>query len=373
MKQKKFLTLVTAALVLGALAWFLHRSERDAWQDRPLQAGEAFFDGLPVNDVALVRLEDADGRVTLRRGEAQWVVEERDDHPSNFGDIADLILQVSRLQARQAVPVGESDLGQLSLRMPGDGHQPEETGLRLHLEDEAGRPLVTMLLGKLHYTTLAGQGPEVADTATGRYVLDPQRPGVAYLVTTTFDQLRAKPPAWLDRTFVTTGMAKRVAVEAEDEERRWILQRDQPGGAWNLAGLRRNQTLDTSRVLDVDTMLGSMVLADVAEGPEDDRIQPLEDRPVRVVVETFDDLRYAFTVGAGEGDTLPVRVVVEAVASDDAEAAGGDEAEAASAVREEQLAQAAKFRDQVVLVPRNFFEPFFAPRSSLIGPPPPND
>lgn len=373
MKQKHFLLLVVAALVLAAVAWILHRGERASWQDRPLEAGDAFFEGLPVNDVALVRLKDAAGHVTLRRGEDGWTVDERGGYPANFRDISDLILLVSRMQARQVVPVTEGDLGQLELRQPGEGVLPDESGLVLDLEDSEGSRLASLVLGKTHFTAPTGGRPETTGTATGRYVLDPERPGNAYLVMATFDGARSAPSTWLDRSFVTPGMARRVAVEAEEEDRSWVLEREQPGGAWSLLGLRRNQTLDASRVLDVDTVLSAMMLADVTDGPEDARAGALEEQPVLVDVETFDGVRYKFTVGAGRADNLPVRVEAEMIEVGEAgpvEAAeGGELAAAAPDLREEKLAQAARFHDRVVFVPRNFFEPFLVTRSSLVGPP----
>jgi hypothetical protein len=104
-----------------------------------------------------------------------------------------------------------------------------------------------------------------------------------------------------------------------------------------------------------------MAVADVPDGPDDARIEPLQDNPVTVTADTFDGLRYVLTVGAGDGDNLPVKVAAEALP--DAAPATDEERKG----RDEKLAAAGKFRDRVVFVPRNFVAPFLQPRAAFLS------
>jgi hypothetical protein len=110
--------------------------------------------------------------------------------------------------------------------------------------------------------------------------------------------------------------------------------------------------------MSVDSMLTSMAVADVPDGPEDARLKPLEENPVTVTADTFDGVRYILTIGRGDGDNLPVKVMAEALqpVSDETKKA-----------QEEKLAAAAKFQDKVVFVPRNFLAPFLFSRSEFIA------
>ena len=368
--MKKFPFLLIGAVAIALLAWFLHRADRGSWRAEALPPGAALLGGFDVNRVASILISGPDGEVTLRRGDDGWGVVERGGYATDFERVAALVRSLGDLQAVQSVPLAEGDRGQLALREPGDDVPEGEAGVVLELSDAEGQPLRSLILGKMHYTNPQGARPETGGTVTGRYVFLGDRPGHAYLVSQTFADAATAPTEWLDRGFVRPGTVGKIEVKAAGQDRAWTLQREGPGTAWTLAGLRRNQTLDNARVSNIETMISSMAVADVAEGPDDVRVKPLEEKPVAVTVETFDGVRYLFTVGEGDGDNLPVRVTAEAVALNEvSEEEPAEVTEEKRKVQEEQLAAAAKFEGLVVFLPRNFVEPFFAARSSLIGPP----
>ena len=69
-----------------------------------------------------------------------------------------------------------------------------------------------------------------------------------------------------------------------------------------------------------------------------------------VTADTFDGVRYGLTIGRGDGENLPVQLTAEALP----DTAG-------------PLAAAAKFKDPVVFLPRNFVAPFLQEREELLG------
>jgi hypothetical protein len=116
----------------------------------------------------------------------------------------------------------------------------------------------------------------------------------------------------------------------------------------------------------------------VPDGPDDVRVKPLEENPVIVTADTFDGLRYVLTIGRGDGDSLPVKVSVEA-SPDEASAPSpaqgqtpeqaATQAEQAQKAKEAQLAAAEKFKDRVVFIPRNFVAPFLSSRAEMLAAP----
>jgi len=374
--MKKFPYLLAGAAVVALLAWFLHRAERGGWREEAVPPGTALLGGFEVNEVATVRLAGPDGTVTLRRGGAGWGVAERGGHAADFERMAALVRGLADLQALQSVPLAESDRGQLTLRAPGDDVPGGEAGVLVELSDANGAPVRSLLLGRMHFTPPQGARPGTTGSITGRYVFLNDRPGHAYLVPQSFDGVSTKPAEWLDKTFVRPGAPARVEVKGPGRDRTWTLEREAQGVPWKLAGLRRNQTTDQARAGTVETMLSGMAVADVADGPDDPRIGPLAAKPVTVTVDSFDGVRHVFTIGEGDGDNLPVKVVAESLWSEESgpvdgppqEQAGEEEAEQGK-LREDKLAVAKKFEGMVVFVPRNFVEPFLAARSAFVGAP----
>jgi hypothetical protein len=356
MKGPKILYLLFAAAFVAALAWSLHRSELGSWQQEAVPAGAKILGDFPVNDVASLTLSGPDGRVTLQRGESGWGVVERGGYPTDFEKVSALILKLSDLQALQSLPVAETDYGALALRTEGNDIPREEAGTQVELKNAAGQPLAALILGKTHMTAPPGMRPEIGGTASGRYVMPSGQGGNAYLVSETFSDLQTAPSAWIDKNLVRPGMPRRVEVQSKDGQ--WILTRDAAGAQWTMEGLRKNQSLDAAKTMSVDSMLTSMAVADVPDGPEDARLKPLEENPVTVTADTFDGVRYILTIGRGDGDNLPVKVMAEALqpVSDETKKA-----------QEEKLAAAAKFQDKVVFVPRNFLAPFLFSRSEFIA------
>jgi len=360
MKGPKFLYLLFAAAVIAVLAWYLHRSERGSWREDTVAAGAKVLGEFPVNDVASVALSGPDGRVTLQRGEEGWGVNERSGYPTDFARVSSLVLKLSDLEAVQSVPVGEGDYGILALRTGADDILREEAGTEIVLKDAAGKTLAALVLGKMHMTTPQGTRPEIGGTASGRYVMPAGGGGSAYLVPETFSDLQTTPSAWTDKTFVRPGMPRRVEVNSKDGS--WVLKRDASGGPWTMEGLRKSQSVDMNKAMSIDSMFTSMAVADVPDGPDDARVKPLEENPVTVTADTFDGVRYVLTVGRGDGDNLPVRIVAEVLPGETAPA--NDEAKK---LRDEKLAAAEKFKGRVVFIPRNFLAPFLEARSSFVA------
>ena len=379
MKSSKLFYLAMAAAVLAAAAWYLHRGEKSSWQDRALPAGADLLTGIPVNDVAAVLLRGPDGaEVTLRRGDGGWGVGERAGYPADFGKIAEFVRKLSALKALQAVPVAQGDLGALALRAPGEGVPAEQAGTVVELRGADGVKIAAIVLGKIHYTSAPGMRPEIGGAATGRYVMPEGGQPAAYLVTETLADLRTAPSAWIDTGFVRPGLARRLDVRADGKDRSWTLERESPGAPWKLAGAKPEESLAAAKLVSLDSLLSGMAVSDAPDGPDDARIKPLADNPVSVSVETFDGLRYIFTIGEGSGDNLPVKVAVQASPEPPAQPApppeSGDAAKQTaenSKLRDDRIAGAARFQDRVVFIPRNFVEIFLKPRTALLAPPSP--
>ena len=384
MKGSKFLYLLVAAALIGGLALLMKTREEASWQEAAVEAGAKLLGDLAVNDVASVRLLGADGRVTAKRVDGVWVVEERGNYPADFSKISALVRKLADLEPVQSVPLGEGDAPALALKVPTGGAPDAETGTLVELSDASGNQLASLVAGKTHSTDSPTAGPMgmPGGMVTGRYFMLADAPQTAYLVTETFSDLQTSPSQWIDKNFVRPGQPKRIEVKAGGKDRSWTIEREAPGAAWKLAGAGKNQNLDTTKLLDIDSLVTGLAIADVPAEPDDARLKPLREKPVTVTVDSFEGLRYALKFGEGAGDNLPAEISVEVTGDpvpppappsegQTAEAAAAAAMDAAKKARDEKVAQAAKFQGKQVFIPRNFLQPFLGARSSLLAAPTP--
>lgn len=381
MKGSKFLYLLIAAALIGGLALLMKSRDEASWQEAAVEAGSKLLGDLAVNDVASVRLLGAEGRVTAKRANDTWVIEERGNYPANFAKISALVRKVAELEPVQTVPLGEGDAAALVLKLPTGGAPDAETGTLVELSDASGKKLAALVAGKTHSTSSPDAGPMgmAGDMVTGRYLLLADAPGTAYLVTETFSDLQTSPAQWIDKNFVRPGPPKRIEVKAEGKDRRWTIERDAPGAAWKLAGAGKNDNLDPTKLLNIDSLVTGLAVADVPDAPDDARLKPLREKPVSVTLDSFEGLRYALTFGEGGADNLPAEISVE-VTGDPAtppapvvadgqkpDEAAAQAMEAARKARDEKVAQAARLQGKRVFIPRNFLQIFLVDRQSLLA------
>ena len=383
MKGSKFLYLLLAAALIGGLALLMKSRDEASWQEATVEAGTKLLGDLAVNDVASIRLLGAEGRVTAKRANDTWVIEERGNYPADFTKISALVRKMAELEPVQAVPLGEGDAAALVLKVPTGGAPDAETGTLVELSDASGKKLAALVAGKTHSTTSPNAGPMgmAGGMVTGRYLMLADAAGTAYLVTETLSDLQTSPAQWIDKNFVRPGPPKRIEVKAEGKDRNWTIERDAPSAAWKLAGAGKNENLDPTKLLNIDSLVTALAVSDVPDAPDDARLKPLQEKPVSVTVVSLEGLRYALKFGDGNADNLPAEISVEvtgdpatppapvAAEGEKPEEAAAKAMEAAKKARDEKVAQAAKLQGKRLFIPRNFLEPFLGTRSFLLAAP----
>ena len=383
MNGSKLVYLLVAAAVMGGLALLMKSRDEASWQEATVQAGTKLLGDLAVNDVASVRLLGPEGRVTAKRVNDTWVIEERGNYPADFARISALVRKVAEFEPVQSVPLGGEAAAALVLKVPTGGAPDAETGTLVELSDASGQKMAALVAGKTHSTASPTAGPMgmAGGMVTGRYVMLADAPQTAYLVTETFSELQTAPAQWIDKSFVRPGPPQRIEVQAESKDRNWTIERDAPGAAWRLAGAGKKENLDPAKVLNIDALVTGLAVADVPDAPDDARLKPLQEKPVSVTVDSFEGLRYALKFGEGNGDNLPAEISVEVTGDPFAppapalaegqkpEEAAAQAMETAKKARDEKVAQAAKLQGKQVFIPRNFLEPFLATRSFMLAAP----
>ncbi len=169
MKSNKLiiLSLVTIVVVLAATMMSRHRAPSTSLQKQPL-----FPDLLEkVNDIASVSLSKQGKTLTLVREDKQWLIQQSDNYPANFGKIRETVIAVAELRILAEKTGNPKRYKRLGVEDPAT---EGASSLLLSLFDTGGDALASLIVGKPRHSKSAGDKPglyvRLPDTQTALLV-----------------------------------------------------------------------------------------------------------------------------------------------------------------------------------------------------------
>ncbi len=291
MSRNQFLVILAALVLLVAggagVAWW----KRAGYEVADARIGQRLLEGLKVDEVAQVDVADAQGTVTLVRGEGGWSVKERGGFPADIEPIRELLVKLHELKVVQAEGLTDAVKPRMQLAAPGAGAKPEETGTLVELKARDGKSVAKLVLGKqaMKEVRAAGLGGGVP---SGRYVwvaADPQRVSV---VSEPFTSLAAKPQEWLAKELLRLERPKSLTAVGPEGRERWSVSKDSEAADWKLAGAGK---FNTGRAQDAASALYGLRIADAAAGVSD--ADAGLDKPTLVRATTFEGWTYEVRIG----------------------------------------------------------------------------
>jgi hypothetical protein len=370
--RNQFLAVLAALAVLVAggagIAWW----KRASYEVADVRVGQRLLEGLKVDEVAQVDVADAQGTVTLVRGEGGWSVKERGGFPADIDPIRDLLVKLHELKVVQAEGLTDAIKPRLQLAAPGAGAKPEETGTLVELKARDGKSVAKLVLGK--QATKEARGPGLGmGVPSGRYVwvaADPQRVSV---VSEPFAGVAAKPQEWLAKELLRLERPKSLTVVGPDGHARWSVSKDSEAGDWKLAGAGK---FNTGRAQDAASALYGLRIADAAAGVSD--ADAGLDKPTLVRATTFEGWAYEVRIGKpAPGGRRYVKTSVTGAVPETRTAAADEKPEdkekneKAFADRKDllaaKLAREKAVAGQTVLVESSTLEPLLRDRAALLA------
>ena len=285
MSRKQFLWLMLVVLIMGGAGLALFWQDLTAYRDSGAKIGAHLLPQLKVSDVAKMRLQDATQEVTLVAKDKVWRVDQRGGYPADFAEISGLILKLLDAKVVQSEVVGASLHPRLDLVMPGKGAK-EGTGTLVELSDAAGKPLVSMVLGKVSLKKdPMNPLPNARDgVPAGRHILVAGKGDNVFVVSDPLEKAVARPGAWLARDFFKVERIKTLQLAGEAANS-WRITRDEEWGQWKFAA--GGGQLDPSAAVAANNALSGLAFSDVIL---DDKTGT--DKAVTLTAETFDNLTY---------------------------------------------------------------------------------
>jgi len=332
--------LVVLLVVLGGGALLYQQQERTQRPENVATLGRSLFKDLKVADIAVIRIVEPKGALTLQRKDDRWVIAERGEFPADLSRVREFVLKVIGLKVGQSEPLGEKDRARLNLDEPGKN---ATAGTRVEFAGADGKPLGAFVVGKKYFKREV-ENPEKANP-DGRFVGLPEEAGTAYLVGDPLTQATVKTAEWIERSSFQVEKVKTLQVRYPGGDG-WRIDRPGDNAEWKLAGAKPGEKLDISRANAASYSLSLLELADVA--PKADADMGL-DKPTTIDATTLEGAAYAIKVGKLAGENYYVTFT-----------ASGHKPDAKDAERVKLLSQ------HVLLIPKSKLEDTLKKRSELL-------
>ena len=311
MKTNQILLLIILVVAVGVGGLVMHRKQGESWKGGNA-AGEKILAQLPVGEtLAQIVIQNGTNIMTLEKKNEIWSVKERGDYPANFSDISSVILKLRELKPMRTEQVVASQLDRLELLPPGPG---SNTATRVEFREAGGKMLASLLLGKTQMgedARAAQFGGEAGGIPTGRWIMLGDVKDTAYVVNDALASLAPNPSQWLNKDFFKAEKVRAISVSHTDATNSWSVSRtNETGSDWVLAGANPGETLDASKTSGFGYALSSPTFNDVVMDAKPEELGL--DKPVTVVLQTFDGITYTLTVGAKKDDNQAVTLRVAA-------------------------------------------------------------
>lgn len=313
MKKNQLIPLIAALAVTGGAAYWKYSKRNRAIGAPAGEIGKELLKDLNPADIASMTIKDSKAEVVLDQKDGKWVVAARDGFPASIEAVNELRDNAQALKIGEIQRVGDSRLGQLKLKKPGDGGTEEETGTQVSFRDSAGKEIKAFTAGK----TLAND-----DTPPGGFNMNPSGPksqyikvsgvdGIAYKARDGFTRLDTDIKGWLDKgSFFKVEKPKSVTSAGTPEET-WKISRETETGELKLTNPAKGEEFDVAKASSLTSLFSYVQFIDVL--PAADAAKAALDKPIRTaIIETFDGVTYVIKVGAAEGENHYMSFSVDA-------------------------------------------------------------
>jgi hypothetical protein len=308
MSKKQFIIILGLFIVIGGYGLIRYQGESASRQKAGSAPGENVLGNLSVNDIARIRIKQAQGELNLHKKGDIWTVAEREDYPANFSQISEFLLKMKDLRAIQSIQVGASQRGRLEVEEPG---KAGKTGTLVEFLDALEKPVRRFILGKSHTHGGAEASPMgEGGYPDGRFVLPSLDSDHVVVVSDPLSSAEPKPEQWLDKDFVKVEKPSSIALESSVATNSWKVSRETETGEWKLDAPKPGEQLDASKVTSFNYSLSNPTFADLATNSA--YASSNLATGLHLALTTFDHFTYDLTVATNTGENFYVSAKVSA-------------------------------------------------------------
>ncbi|KPK08044.1 MAG: hypothetical protein AMJ64_04705 [Betaproteobacteria bacterium SG8_39] len=294
--------LVVLLLVLGGGA-LLMQQQRGREAANVAALGQPVLKTLKAAEVAAIRIEAADGTLSIARSGDRWRIAERNAFPADIEKVRGLVLKAIELKVGQSEAIGVADRARLGLNETGDG-----AGTRLTFAAADGKPIARLIVGNKYFK----QRPDdpASAPADGRFVLRPEDPKTVIIVSDPLEQASVQTSKWVERSGLAAEGVQTLEARLADGEH-WKITRASEDAEWSLEGaIPADQQLAVTKANAASYSMSLLEVSDVAP-PGITPAQTGLDQPGIVTATTFDGPTYTLRIGKQVDDKRYVSVAIE--------------------------------------------------------------
>lgn len=259
--------LVAGLMMLLVVAPWSKRSGALRAEDK--KVGDLVFDDFPGNEVALLEISNAHGKVTCVREGDTWRVLERDGYLARNRLIFSVLRRLSNLKVLQAIEAGEEHHARFGLvpelwepyleemaDRPEFGNKP--LPMQVWLRNKRGELLEHLTVGGI--SSLGGAG-----AISGRFVWVKGAGDVVYVVDEEFRNMTTEAAFWLQNRFLSLAPPLRVEVRGPNEPgfKTWAFVRRNLQAMPSIEGLSVLDAPQPEVLVALDDLFSEVAFADV--------------------------------------------------------------------------------------------------------------
>jgi len=287
MKLKTYATLLVIFCLLIAVSLFIlykNKSTRDR-----LKMGEKLLYNLQANDVVTLKIKSGKEKVTLKRGENFWVVENRFNYPADFSKITNLVINLKEMKTGRSFKASPDVISRLSLYDQGENQnqkiKPEnQKGIRVVLENKKKQILADLIIGKTSSQT------------KGNFIR-PSKESTIYLVDRNFRFLETKPSVWIDKKLIDIDPDEiKTVIQFNHKKPVYKLQRKDKDKKGIFINPPKDKKINQSKIDQVFGALYSFSINDIVD-PSKDLSQKCFEKTVFFEYHLFDGSIYKIYPG----------------------------------------------------------------------------
>jgi len=332
MKNSTLFKLVLALILLSGLAFYVKKQESGSdgspkfrkqnqtgesvsktQKPRKLKMGDKVCQGLNVNEVFEMRIQDAENDLTLQRTEAAWVLPGRAGVSCDLNRVRRALLELADIAVVQAESFSQGSLERLQL--VGEEEDVAQKNQAIASDELAASDTPTRLTGttvsllgkqgELLHKVILGKGRKREGMSQGRYLRVVHEGGKneqfaqesysAYLVAEDLSGLVANPREWMADDFLQTGDIKSMQLIHDEIDRSWNLSRGDVKGAFAFVKPQPSEVAAQSATNDIESTIQSLDFEDIVLEGE----MPENTEKYKLLIETFAGFSYDIDIEEG--------------------------------------------------------------------------
>ena len=270
------------------------------------EIGSALLQELPLNEIAFIRIQSANAKVTLAKEAGQWVVENRFRYRADFSKISDFVKKLQNARIGREFPIRDDIRKRLSLNDPElPDIEDDEKGTRVRLTNKTGVPFANILFGKAR--RLDGKGfPD------SHYIMI-DNSKMVYLIDMPFVPLAKTPQEWMDFPIIEVPAAEIQRIECYESGSAnpiYVFEREKPDKVLLPKLFPGQETLDETVLKRLEWAITYLPLEDVLPPSVDPETIGLGDS-IRLDYHLFNGIIYQFFPCAACDENTPCFVKIE--------------------------------------------------------------